>query len=301
MGKIKVSVPATTANLGPGFDTLGCALRLYNTFTFELTDSGLIITGCDKKYADPDNLCYTAFRKTYEKLGLPLPPGLKIDIDALVPVSRGLGSSSTLLVAGAMAANYFAGSPLSKKDILSITNELEGHPDNVAPAIFGGLVASAVRSGRPLYVRYSVSPDILFTAVVPDFETSTEEARAVLPHDIPRLDAVYTVGCLALLLKALETGDRDAISAALDDRLHQPYRKKMIDEYDEVRGAALAEGCDGFIISGSGSTCLCVGGDKEFARRLQEKLKSLKHSWKVYPLEIDECGARLFEEEQNAE
>ena len=90
MGKIKVSVPATTANLGPGFDTLGCALRLYNTFTFELTDSGLIITGCDKKYAGPDNLCYTAFRKTYEKLGLPLPPGLKIDIDALVPVSRGL-------------------------------------------------------------------------------------------------------------------------------------------------------------------------------------------------------------------
>lgn len=296
MGKIIVRVPATSANMGPGFDTLGCAFELYNIFSFEETGNRLNITGCEKKYAGEDNLAAVAYYAALEKIGLKKPAGLKIHIQSDVPVSRGLGSSSTLIVAGVTAANAIHGSKMSKEEILALCSQMEGHPDNVAPAIYGGLVASVLRDGAPVIVRYDINPSIRFTALIPDFPTSTEEARAALPDDIKRLDAVYTVGCLAVLLKALETGDEKALAASLDDRLHQPYRKKMIDEYDKVREAALSSGCAGFVISGSGSTCLCVGGNSSFPEMMKEIVSSYNNKWEVLPLKVDMEGAAIVQE-----
>lgn len=297
MGKVKVRVPATSANLGPGFDTLGCALCMYNTFTFSEEGDGICVTGCDEIYANENNLAVQAYLMTIAKMGVERPAGLKVHIEADIPVSRGLGSSSTLLVAGSMAANYLHGSPLSKAEILALCSDIEGHPDNVAPAICGGVVASVLRDGSPVVVRYNVDSSVAFTALVPDFPTSTEEARAVLPNTVPRQDAVHTLGCLAVLLKGLETGDRAALAAALDDRLHQPYREHMIKGYSQVRKKALELGCDGFIISGSGSTCLCIGGNENFAEDMQEALLPFEGNWQVYPLKVDMEGATIILED----
>lgn len=263
---------------------------------FRKAGRGISVTGCDEKFRNRDNLAVQSYLMAMDKIGLKMPDGLKVHIQADIPVSRGLGSSSTLLVAGAMAANELHGRPMSKDEILFMCSEIEGHPDNVAPAVLGGVVASVLRDGKPITVRYNVSPGIRFTALVPDFTTSTEEARAALPDTIPRLDAVYTVGCLAVLLKALETGDRRAMAAAFDDRLHQPYRRKMIIGYDQVRDAALSLGCDGFVISGSGSTCLCIGGEADFPRQIQKALAQFKNNWQAYPLTVDSAGAAVIEE-----
>lgn len=298
MGKITVRVPATSANLGPGFDTLGCALCLYNTFTFEETGDKLIVTGCDEQYSNENNLAVVSYYAILDRLNIKRPLGLKVHIEADVPVCRGLGSSSTLLVAGAMAANHIHGDILSRDQILAICSEMEGHPDNVAPAICGGIVASVLRGGEPITVRYDVHPGVKFTALVPNFETSTEEARAVLPPSVPRLDAVYTAGCLAVLLKGLEKADMKAIAAAADDKLHQPYRIHMIDQYNKVRDTALSLGCAGFVISGSGSTCLCIGGDEAFPEKMKEALKGFRNDWKVYPLAVDMEGAKVIQEDK---
>ena len=297
MKKITVRVPATTANLGPGFDAVGCALMLYNELTFEEKGSSLVITGCDEKYRGYDNLAVVGYYKTLNTLGLPYPKGLAINISGDVPISRGLGSSSTLIVAGVLAANHMNGDRLTNEELLNICCEIEGHPDNVAPAIYGGLTAALIREGRTISMRYTVDENIRFTALVPDFEMSTEMARAILPKTINRLDGVYTVGCLALLLKAFETGDERVLSYALDDKLHQPYRAAMIPQYEEIRSTALGLGCCGFVISGSGSTLLAIGGDEGFAARMEKAMQKFDNNWRVIPLKVDTVGAVITEEE----
>ena len=289
---ICVKVPATTANMGPGFDCLGMALSLYNKVYFEETGSGLVINGCDGRFTGEDNLAYEAYVKTLAKCGLPAPAGLEIRIEGEVPISRGLGSSATMIVAGIMGADRVHSLGLSKEQMLLIANEMEGHPDNVAPAIYGGLTAAVVRGDKPTIMKYNVSLGIRFTALVPDFETSTQEARAILPEMIKRTDGVYTAGCLSILLKALETGDEEALAVALDDRLHQPYRKSLIPGFDEIRAIALENGAAGLVISGSGSTLLAVGGRDDLALSMEEALKGFPGNWKVLPLSVDAGGAR---------
>ena len=288
---ICVRVPATTANIGPGFDCLGMALGLYNRIYFEESGSGLRINGCDSVYAGEENLAYLAYLKTLKKHGIERPSGLKIEIVGEVPISRGLGSSATMIVAGILGADAIHGIGLSKEEVLLIANEIEGHPDNVAPAIYGGLTAAVVREDGPVVMNYPVSKEIVFTALVPEFETSTQEARAILPEMIKRTDGVYTAGCLSVLLKALETGDKRALSAALDDRLHQPYRKSLIPGFDEIRDLAVANGAAGLVISGSGSTLLAVGGGADFKDRMKEALSSFEGNWQVMTLSVDTEGA----------
>ena len=290
---ICVKVPATTANIGPGFDCLGMALGLYNRIYFEEGGEGLSISGCEDMYAGEDNLAYAAYLKTLEKHGIEKPSGLTIEIEGDVPISRGLGSSATMIVAGILGADRLHGLGLSKEEALLIANGIEGHPDNVAPAIYGGLTAAVVRGGEPVVMKYKVSGSLRFTALVPDFETSTREARAILPETIDRTDGVYTAGCLAVLLKALETGDRKALSLALDDRLHQPYRKKLIPGFDGIKNAAEENGAAGLVISGSGSTLLAVGGGEDFAEKMKEALMSFKGNWQVMDLKVDLDGAKV--------
>ena len=294
MGKVSVKVPATSANLGPGFDTLGLALTLYNTLTFEECGSDICVTGCDAKYGGRDNLAVQAYFLTLRKSGVCEPDGLCVDIKSDVPISRGLGSSSTLTVAGIMAADKIHNLGLDRRDMLLIAAEIEGHPDNAAPAIYGGLCASIVRGGAPITVKYNVAPGLYFTAIVPNFETSTAEARRVLPDEIPRADAVHTVSSLAVLLKALETGDIPALRAAFSDKLHEPYRKKMIPGFDEAKKIAMDADACAFIISGSGSTCLAVS-NIFISGRLKPRFDERFPDWKILPLTVDSFGALVSE------
>ena len=288
---ITVKVPTTSANLGPGFDCLGLALGLYNYISFEESGEGISISGCNEKFCNEENLAYKAYitTLTYKKAGIPA--GLKINIRSEIPVSRGLGSSASLIVAGIAAADNIHNFGLSNEEKLLIANELEGHPDNAAPAIYGGLTAATVRDGQPIVVKYDVCKDIKFATLIPDFETSTEMARKLLPEDIKRTDAVYTVGCLGLLLKALETGDEKALAAALDDRLHQPYRKQLIPGFDDIKALAIEKGAQGLLISGSGSTLLAVGCSDDFEEKMEEALKSIPGNWIVKMPEVDQNGA----------
>ena len=294
MKKVTIRVPATTANLGPGFDAFGCALSLYTDVTFEETESGLEITGCEEEYTGPDNLAYVSYCAVLASLSEEV-RGIKIHIDAQIPIGRGLGSSAALLVAGAMGANVLRGNKLSTQGLLNITNAMEGHPDNLAPAFFGGLTASMVDNGLPVTVNFPLHKDWEFLALVPDFEIATTFARSVLPTEVPRADAVYNISHGAMVLKALELGDEKLLRNAMQDKLHQPYRKKLIGDYEAIESLVRTAGA-AFCISGAGPTLLCITMDPKLEEKLGKKLSSVtKANWQMIPLHIDFKGAHIVE------
>ena len=292
MNKVTIRVPATTANLGPGFDAFGCALSLYTDVTFEETEAGLEITGCDEAFTGPDNLAYTAYCAVLGSLSEEV-KGVKIHIDAQIPIGRGLGSSAALLVAGAMAANVLRGNRLSTQGLMNITNAMEGHPDNLAPAFFGGLTASMVDNGLPITVSFPLHPDWEILALIPDFELHTHFARSVLPTKIPRADAVYNLSHGAMVLKALELGDEKLLRNAMQDALHQPYRKKLIPDYDAIEGLVRTSGA-AFCLSGAGPTLLCITRNKKVRELLEKRLDSITGTkWEIRPLHVEFQGAHI--------
>ena len=296
MGRVTVRVPATSANLGPGFDSFGCALTLYNTYTFELTESGLEITGCPAEFCNRENLSFRAYEHAMRALGLPV-GGLKMKVEAGIPVCRGLGSSAAMIAGGVMAANLLHGEPLSLQQMLTLCTELEGHPDNLAPVLYGGLTASLMHGAQPVTVRFPLSAKLRFLVLVPDFPLSTRLARSVLPASVPFADAVFNVSHAALLLRALETADMELLTLALDDRLHQPYRGSLIRDYDKVRRIASECGCAAFCISGAGPSCLCITDGGEADGRLSRRLPEECPGWQVLCLRVDTEGAKLLQED----
>ena len=296
MKRVTIRVPATTANLGPGFDAFGCALSLYTDVTFEETDGGLEITGCDEAYTGPDNMAYTSYCAVLASLNEEV-RGVKIHIDAHIPICRGLGSSAALLVAGAMGANVLRGNRLSTQGLLNITNAMEGHPDNLAPAFYGGLTASMVDNGLPVTVSFPLHPGWEFLALVPDFNLPTTKARAVLPDQVPRGDAVYNISHGALVLKALELGDEKLLRTAMQDRLHQNYRKKLIQDYEQIEHLVRTTGA-AFCLSGAGPTLLCITQDEKLEQKLAKKLDAVTEAnWQMLPLHVEFQGAQAFPEE----
>lgn len=290
MNKITVRVPATTANIGPGFDSMGCALALYNYITCEVLPAGkLVITGCPEPYQNEENLAVQGYRAVLSRLGLPN-EGLSLNIRAEIPVCRGLGSSAALIAGGAAAANLLHGSPLPPAELLEVTNEIEGHPDNLAPAIYGGLTASLVEDGKPRTVKLPLSPTLRWVAAIPDFELSTHLARAVLPKEVAFVDAVYNASHVAVLVGALGRGDRELIAMALRNRLHQPYREKLIPEYNKVKTVAEQCGAIAFCISGAGPTLLALTDEASFAAQFADKCKRLEHRWNIMELAVDTEG-----------
>ena len=297
MKRVTIRVPATTANLGPGFDAFGCALSLYTDVTFEETDFGLEITGCDEAYTGPDNLAYVSYCAALATMSEEL-RGVKIHIDAHIPICRGLGSSAALLVAGAMGANVLRGNKLSTQGLLNITNAMEGHPDNLAPAFLGGLTASMVDNGLPVCVNFPLHPDWEFLALVPDFSLSTAKARAVLPQQVNRADAIYNVAHGALVLKALELGDEKLLRTAMQDRLHQNYRKKLIPDYEKIEALVRTTGA-GFCLSGAGPTLLCITRHPQLGETLAKKLDAItEHNWQMLPLHVEFQGAHVLSIEE---
>lgn len=296
MKRVTIRVPATTANLGPGFDAFGCALSLYTDVTFEETEAGLEITGCDEEFTGPDNLAYVSYCAVMATMCEEV-RGIKIHIDAHIPIGRGLGSSAALLVAGAMGANVLHGNKLSTQGLLNITNAMEGHPDNLAPAFFGGLTASMVDNGLPVTVNFPLHPDWEFLALVPDFELPTTKARSVLPEQISRADAVYNIAHGAMVLKALELGNEKLLRNAMQDRLHQKYRKHLIADYDQIEALVRTTGA-AFCLSGAGPTLLCITLDEKLEEKLSKKLASITTAaWQMLPLHVEFQGARVIASE----
>ena len=263
---VTITVPATTANIGPGFDCLGAALSLYNRFHFTpftpLSDSEpfqITVEGAEASRVNSgaSNLVYRAYLKCYEQMGKSAPP-VHIKIVLGVPLSRGLGSSSTAIVGGILGANALAGSPLDAAALAALANEIEGHPDNVVPALLGGAQLAALTQGRLQICDVPWHESVVPVAVIPEFELSTAEARRVLPMQYSRADTVFNTAHIALLLRGIATGNGDWIRAGMSDRIHQPYRKKLIAGYDEVHKAALKAGAWGLVISGAGPTLLAL-------------------------------------------
>ena len=296
MKRVTIRVPATTANLGPGFDAFGCALSLYTDVTFEETDFGLEITGCPEEFTGPDNLAYVSYCAVLASLSEEV-RGVKIHIDAHIPVCRGLGSSAALLVAGAMGANVLRGNTLSTQGLLNITNAMEGHPDNLAPAFYGGLTASMVDNGLPVCVNFPLHPGWEFLALVPDFTLSTEKARAALPTEYSRADAVYNIAHGALVLKALELGDEKLLRNAMQDRIHQNYRKKLIPDYEKIEALIRTTGA-AFCLSGAGPTLLCITRNPGLEEKLAKKIHEITEAnWEMIPLHVEFQGAKVIKAE----
>ena len=257
--KVTVRVPATSANCGPGFDTLGLACNLYNYFTYELIDQGLSLKiegeGTEKLKAGKNNLAFLSFYKVWDMI-VGSKTGLSVIMSNNIPLSRGLGSSSTAIVAGLVAANHLTGNTLSKNEIVQLATEIEGHPDNVAPAILGGMTISYVDNGRASSLKFLPLKPFKLVAVVPDMPLATSLARRAIPKTVPHQDAVFNTSRAALLVGAMLTGDYQHLAAGLDDRLHQPYRAHLIPGMEDAFKAAVNNGAFNAIISGAGSTLM---------------------------------------------
>lgn len=289
---IKITVPATSANLGIGYDTLGMAVSMYAHFTFEHADA-LRITGCPTAFRNEDNLVYASFANALKAWGeAPFP--VAIDIQTEVPVARGLGSSSTCVVAGIMAAAALIGRTVDRAELVRVATDMEGHPDNVAPAILGGAVCSFTPEGRaPRCLRYEVSDALRFIAVIPPYEVHTSDARQVVPREIPLDHAVWQMGRIAGMTRGLETGDLMLVADANDDRLQEPYRRALIPDYEPIRDACLRGGAGTLWISGSGSTLMAVTDDTIVARFLQVRLREQFPACETHILTCDTQGAQI--------
>ena len=279
---IRVKVPATSANLGVGFDCMGLALDWQGGFTFRFDGPEFMISGCPKAYQNKDNLVYHAFARTLMALGKRVPV-VQIHIDTPIPVARGLGSSASCIVAGVLGAVAYSGQKLPLQELLRLATLLEHHPDNVAPALYGSLCASFMENGLPYTAQFAVHEKFRFVTIIPDYEVRTEDARRILPSDMSYADAIYQMGRCATLGKALESGDEEMVRHACIDRMQEPYRSRLIPEYDEVKRLCMDLGALAFVISGSGSTMLAVctadtGG--KLCRQLSERFRS----WQVLEL-----------------
>ena len=292
---MRVKVPASSANLGPGFDCFGIAWQLYNEVEF-YPSRELMISGCPEKYQNRDNLAYQGYLAVLKAAGLPEEPvGIRF-VSSEVPICRGLGSSSALIVGGVLAANRLHRLELSRDELLHAAAAVEGHPDNIAPALLGGLTASIMdEQGKVVTARFKLSDKLCFTALIPDFELSTELARSVLPQQISRADAISNISRASLLLKALELGDAELIPYALQDKLHEPYRLSLIPGVERLRELAMSHGAAGMCISGAGSTLLCVSSGSGFAAGMAMAMAAEFPSWRVIPVIPDLQGAAVLE------
>lgn len=281
---IRIQVPATSANLGPGFDVLGLAIDRYNTFSFVRKDG-----------MPEDDLVYQSYKKVFEHLGKNVVP-VEMHIDANIPSARGLGSSAACIVGGIMGANEMLGQPLDKKDILKLATEMEGHPDNVAPAIYGGLVASVMEEGAVYTGKIPIRNDFVFIALVPNFQLSTAMARAVLPTNIPHPYGMHNVGRASMLLTAFITGEDSLIKLGVQDKLHQPYRGELIPGFDDILVNAYDAGALGCYLSGAGPTVMCIGkeGDKALIEEINGFINEKHPNWKMYVHKMDKIGAQVL-------
>ncbi|RAI12454.1 MAG: homoserine kinase [Candidatus Melainabacteria bacterium] len=312
--KVSYRVPATTANLGPGFDCLGLALPIYNIITIEETvmpstgievnvmkdfENAELIEELDSIPNDKDNIVYKAVEILYNLVGQD-PSEIKINIKSSIPIAKGLGSSASVIVGGLMAANDLLGNPADEAALLSIATEAEGHPDNVVPAILGGLVMSSMEDdGSVIYRRLDWPEDWHITVCIPDFELATNISRSVLPEKVPMEDAKFNARRLAMLIHAIDTVDAKLMKSALEDRLHQPYREKLVPGFKEIKEALKhEENVLGTVISGAGPS-IVIFSQKNNLEKIYQTVKEVWDNLNVHcdirTLTVEKCGASKVE------
>ena len=296
---IHIQIPATSANMGPGFDSIGLAVQLYNHIWVEEQESGLTIEVKRKQEieipTDETNLIYQTMQFFYEKKGLKM-PGVHLIQEDEIPMVRGLGSSAACIVGGLLAANELAGRPCDREELAQMAASLEGHPDNSNPALFGGMVVGAQTEEKMGYVRLELPEDLIFAVMVPDFPVSTSASRSVLPESYTRKDVVFNASRAALLVASVMTGKYENFDMAMQDRIHQPYRAKLIDGMEDIFEHAKAFGAVATYLSGAGSTLMAmVTRDKAagFQKEMSAYLGTLPHNWKLQLLQADREGAKI--------
>ncbi|MBP3961390.1 homoserine kinase [Paenibacillus lignilyticus] len=260
--RVMVKVPASTANLGPGFDTLGMALSLYTWIEMTIPSDGSTVIelhgdGLEGIPTDKSNLIYKVAQQVFEAAGAEVPE-LQIAMYSDIPLTRGLGSSASAIIGALTCANALIGNPLSDDALFQIASELEGHPDNVGASLFGGIVVSAWDGSRAEKVRIEPHADLDVLVAIPSFQLSTEKARHALPTQISMKDAVFNVGSSSLLVAAFASGNLDLIAFAMRDRLHQPYRAALVPGMEEILDQATEHGALGVALSGAGPTLLTL-------------------------------------------
>lgn len=299
--KVSIRVPATSANCGPGFDSLGLALNMYNYFTYELLPEGLELQvegqGGAHLKADAKNLAFSSFMNLWQAYG-EAETGLRITMKNNIPFSRGLGSSSTAIVAGLVAADHFLGTNLPKQELINRGTALEGHPDNIAPAFVGGFTINCMEDGKTATFRFIPPHTLSFVAVVPSKPLPTVLARKAIPVSIPHVDAVFNTGRAALLTAALMSGSYEYLSTALQDRLHQPYRAHLLPGMQDAFAAAKSNGAYNAVLSGAGSTLLAYLPDcadwQAVGKAMQSALQASGMKSYYKRLELDAQGAIII-------
>jgi homoserine kinase len=292
-----IQIPATTANLGPGFDCLGMALSLYNEIELNEIDAGIEISlegeGANELLRDERNLIVQSMQRVFDQVNFDR-HGLRIRATNRIPLMGGLGSSSAAIVGGLVAANALCGERLSRDELLALAVEIEGHPDNVAPALLGGLVIAADDAHGPIVSQINV-PAMQVVVVTPDLRVSTDGARRILPQTISRADAVFNIGRAALVVQALQKGDFDLLGRVLDDRLHQPFRKQLIVGYDDVVAAGKSAGAAAIAISGSGPSLIAFALDRHqvIAQAMRQAFAAHRLESRAWVLDVDRAGARV--------
>lgn len=296
---VKIKVPGTSANIGPGFDTLGLALNIFNEIIVEKKDSGIEILWDIPNPNIPleENLVYVALIHTLKKykkedLGCTIRM-TKIDI----PISRGLGSSAAAIVCGIYAAQYLMDYALSTKDIVNIATELEGHPDNVAPAILGNMIISVMTEDKVLYSKIDFPEEIKFNVLIPNFKLSTEKARSVLPGSYSTADCISNASRLALMINFLREKRFDDLRICLEDKIHQPYRFQLINNSLDIFKKSQELGALGEFISGAGPTLITWVNKNEdiYKAELQKYLDTLNDKWEIKDLTINTTGTIIEE------
>lgn len=293
---VRVRVPATSANLGPGFDTLGLALTLYNEIELSLADATTVEIageGADTLPRDRGHLVLHAADELAAKVGREV-AGWRLKQHNAIPLARGMGSSSAAIIAGLVAANELLEAGLEQYELLWLAARIEGHPDNVAPALFGGLTVCCTNA-ETCTVNFP-APAISVVVAIPDFEVSTEAARKVMPSSIPYQDGVHNTSHVAMTLAAFVSGEFEKLACGMRDKLHQPYRAHLVPGFQDTLDAAVDAGAYGACLSGSGPTiaAFCTENQERVAAAMVSALLDAGVQARSLILQTDADGAKVL-------
>jgi len=295
--KITIKVPATSANLGPGFDALGLALDLWNEIIITPAKEFAVKTngeGTGRLSSGKNNLIIRTAQKLAERMGKPLLP-FQAECMNQIPLSSGMGSSAATIVTGLLAGNALLENPLSKEEILNLASEMEGHPDNVAPALMGGLVVSTIEEGYVIARQIPIGMDASITIALPDFYISTRQARAALPRRITLKNAVHNISRAILVMESFRTGDLSLLGEVMSDRLHQPYRLKLIPGALSAMEAAKEAGAAAVALSGAGPSLIAFSSKAEagIGESMQRAFEAAGLKARILNLRVSGQGAGI--------
>lgn len=282
---LEISVKATTANLGPGFDCLGLALDIENKVRF---------IESDMDFFDKNNMIYQAAKRIFDLSGKTMPP-IKIEQEINIPICRGLGSSAACIAAGCMAGNILSGAKMSLDELIEIGTEIEGHPDNIVPAFLGGFTVSIREGKKVVYFRKEAHKGFKYAVMYPEYTLPTVEARKVLPKEISLADGVFNISRASLFTAAMITGDGELLKYACKDKLHQPYRKNLVPGFDEIIDKTQSLDALASFLSGAGPTIIAIlpMDEKDFEADMEEHLKNIKGNWALKIVEASNEGVKV--------